>query len=223
MASTMALARAAALGVAGARVRTAAWGHGRPDGAACTRAPATQHACVLRRAQPLEPGRHPHGHHGQDRELYRRPPHAGAGRLRLARGPRPGDGRGRHHLRPAPHGAQPGARHEHGGGPHHRAPRRHLRAQRPRVGEARGLLWADGLPHGLLPRGVWRGGRRARCCRSCAGSSSSWRGSAGEIPGARPEECGNYLDQNLPAAQWWARRYLERTLDSIDEAHLAYA
>ncbi len=46
---------------------------------------------------------------------------------------------------------------------------------------------------------------------------------AGEIPGARPEECGNYLDQNLPAAQWWARRYLERTLNNIDEAHLAYA
>ena len=44
----------------------------------------------------------------------------------------------------------------------------------------------------------------------------------GEIPGARPEECGNYLDQNLPAAQWWARRYLEGTLDHIDDAHLAY-
>ena len=46
-------------------------------------------------------------------------------------------------------------------------------------------------------------------------------GFEGEIPGARPEECGNYLDQNLAAAQWWARRYLG-VLDGIDEAHLAY-
>ena len=44
----------------------------------------------------------------------------------------------------------------------------------------------------------------------------------GEIPGARPEECGNYLDQNLGMAKWVARRYLERDLDHIDEAHLRY-
>ena len=44
----------------------------------------------------------------------------------------------------------------------------------------------------------------------------------GEIPGAAAAECGNYLDQNLPAAQWWARRYLEGTLRGIDDAHLAY-
>lgn len=44
----------------------------------------------------------------------------------------------------------------------------------------------------------------------------------GEIPGAAPAECGNYLDQNLPAAQWWARRYLTQTLEHADEAHLNY-
>lgn len=44
----------------------------------------------------------------------------------------------------------------------------------------------------------------------------------GEIPGARPEECGNYLDQNLGMAKWLAARYLERDLDGIDEAHLNY-
>lgn len=44
----------------------------------------------------------------------------------------------------------------------------------------------------------------------------------GDIPGAAPEACGNYLDQNLPAAQWWARRYLHNTLENIDEAHLSY-
>lgn len=45
----------------------------------------------------------------------------------------------------------------------------------------------------------------------------------GDIPGAAPEECGNYLDQNLPAARWWARRYLTQTLEVIDDAHLAYS
>ncbi len=48
------------------------------------------------------------------------------------------------------------------------------------------------------------------------------RGFEGEIPGARPEECGNYLDQNLPMARWLAGRYLDETLLCADEAHLAY-
>lgn len=47
-------------------------------------------------------------------------------------------------------------------------------------------------------------------------------GFEGEIPGAAPKACGNYLDQNLPAAQWWARRFLLETLEDIDDAHLAY-
>lgn len=42
----------------------------------------------------------------------------------------------------------------------------------------------------------------------------------GEIPGAKPEECGNYLDQNLPMAKWLAARYLERDLSA---PKLAYA
>lgn len=44
----------------------------------------------------------------------------------------------------------------------------------------------------------------------------------GEIPGAAPAECGNYLDQNLPMAKWLAHRYLERDLADIDEKHLSY-
>ena len=44
----------------------------------------------------------------------------------------------------------------------------------------------------------------------------------GDIPGAAPEECGNYLDQNLPMAKWLAARYLTRDLASIDESHLNY-
>lgn len=44
----------------------------------------------------------------------------------------------------------------------------------------------------------------------------------GEIPGAKPDECGNYLDQNLGMANWLARRYLDSTLYGIDEAHMTY-
>lgn len=44
----------------------------------------------------------------------------------------------------------------------------------------------------------------------------------GDIPGAAPEACGNYLDQNLGMARWLAKRYLEHTLRNISEAHLVY-
>ena len=44
----------------------------------------------------------------------------------------------------------------------------------------------------------------------------------GDVPGAAPDECGNYLDQNLPMANWLARRYLDRDLADIDEKHLHY-
>jgi S-ribosylhomocysteine lyase len=44
----------------------------------------------------------------------------------------------------------------------------------------------------------------------------------GEIPGAKPEECGNYLDQNLNMAHYLAERYLWETLENIDEKHLHY-
>ncbi|MDD2958383.1 MAG: S-ribosylhomocysteine lyase [Lachnospiraceae bacterium] len=43
----------------------------------------------------------------------------------------------------------------------------------------------------------------------------------GEIPGARPEECGNYLDQNLEMAKYVSRRYLE-TLRNMKEENLIY-
>ena len=32
-------------------------------------------------------------------------------------------------------------------------------------------------------------------------------GFSGEIPGARPEECGNYLEQNLSMAKYYIKRY----------------
>ena len=44
----------------------------------------------------------------------------------------------------------------------------------------------------------------------------------GEIPGAKPEECGNYHDNDLVQAKWWARRYMADTLEVLDEAHTHY-
>ena len=46
----------------------------------------------------------------------------------------------------------------------------------------------------------------------------------GEIPGASPMDCGNYLDMNLPMANYWARRYLTvlKNIDSFPESRLTY-
>lgn len=44
---------------------------------------------------------------------------------------------------------------------------------------------------------------------------------ADEIPGACAKDCGNYLDMNLPMANYWAQRYAA-LLANIDEAQLVY-
>ena len=44
----------------------------------------------------------------------------------------------------------------------------------------------------------------------------------GEVPGASPRDCGNYLDMNLPMAKWLAKRFLERDLENMDDAPLVY-
>ena len=44
----------------------------------------------------------------------------------------------------------------------------------------------------------------------------------GEVPGASPKDCGNYLDMNLPMANFLAERYLEKVLYGIDDSRLVY-
>lgn len=44
----------------------------------------------------------------------------------------------------------------------------------------------------------------------------------GEIPGASPRDCGNYLDMNLPMAKYLAKKYLEEVLYQITEDRLVY-
>ena len=43
----------------------------------------------------------------------------------------------------------------------------------------------------------------------------------GEIPGASAKDCGNYLDLNLPMANYWGRRYAA-LLENIEESRLVY-
>ena len=44
----------------------------------------------------------------------------------------------------------------------------------------------------------------------------------GEVPGASPKDCGNYLDMNLPMANYLAKRYLDNVLYNIDDSRLIY-
>ena len=44
----------------------------------------------------------------------------------------------------------------------------------------------------------------------------------GEIPGASPRDCGNYLDMNLPMAKYLAKKYLDEVLYQITEDRLVY-
>ena len=43
----------------------------------------------------------------------------------------------------------------------------------------------------------------------------------GEVPGACAKDCGNYLDMNLPMANYWGARYA-KLLENIDESRLVY-
>ena len=44
----------------------------------------------------------------------------------------------------------------------------------------------------------------------------------GDVPGASPQDCGNYLDMNLPMARFVARKYLTQVLNKITEEQLVY-
>lgn len=44
----------------------------------------------------------------------------------------------------------------------------------------------------------------------------------GEIPGAAAKDCGNYLDQNLPMANYLAKKYLKEALNNPSEKNLIY-
>ncbi len=43
-----------------------------------------------------------------------------------------------------------------------------------------------------------------------------------EVPGACAKDCGNYLDMNLPMANWLANRFLTEVLENISDEQLIY-
>jgi len=44
----------------------------------------------------------------------------------------------------------------------------------------------------------------------------------GEVPGASPKDCGNYLDMNLGMANYLAKKYLDEVLENIAPDRLVY-
>ena len=44
----------------------------------------------------------------------------------------------------------------------------------------------------------------------------------GEVPGAAPRDCGNYLLHNLPMAKYEADKYLREVLEVIEEKNMVY-
>ena len=43
-----------------------------------------------------------------------------------------------------------------------------------------------------------------------------------EVPGACARDCGNYLDMNLPMANYLAKKFYDEVLSSISEERLQY-
>lgn len=43
----------------------------------------------------------------------------------------------------------------------------------------------------------------------------------GEVPGASARDCGNYLDMNLPMANYWGKKYAD-LLETVEEERLIY-
>ena len=43
----------------------------------------------------------------------------------------------------------------------------------------------------------------------------------GDVPGACAKDCGNYLDMNLPMANYWGEKYTS-LLETMDETRLVY-
>ena len=43
-----------------------------------------------------------------------------------------------------------------------------------------------------------------------------------QVPGASPMDCGNYLDMNLPMANYLAKKFLDNVLYNIDDSRLIY-
>ena len=44
----------------------------------------------------------------------------------------------------------------------------------------------------------------------------------GEIPGAAPKDCGNWLLHDLPMARWESRKYVDEVLSQLKDENMTY-
>ena len=70
----------------------------------------------------------------------------------------------------------------------------------------------------LLLAGDWESFQIVGLVKGCFEFIRDFRG---EVPGASAKDCGNYLDMNLPMANYWGAKYAD-LLENIDGDHLIY-
>lgn len=70
----------------------------------------------------------------------------------------------------------------------------------------------------LLVAGKWSSKEILPLVRDCFRFIADY---ADEVPGASAKDCGNYLDMNLPMANYWGKRYAE-LLMNMDSSRLVY-
>ena len=88
---------------------------------------------------------------------------------------------------------------------------RYISAKSPGIWSKDRILWPYGMPHRLLShpcRGLYFIRHSAFSYRNV----EFIRDYKGEVPGACAKDCGNYLDMNLPMANFLGKKYLENTV-----------
>ena len=71
----------------------------------------------------------------------------------------------------------------------------------------------------LILRGDYKSEDIAELMRSTFRFIASFEG---DIPGAKPEDCGNYLLHDLPMARWESAKYLNEVLNNLQYDNLNY-
>lgn len=71
----------------------------------------------------------------------------------------------------------------------------------------------------LLLRGDYESGDIVELMRRTFAFIANYEG---DIPGAAPKDCGNYLLHDLPMARWESRKFLTEVLDRITPANMNY-
>lgn len=70
----------------------------------------------------------------------------------------------------------------------------------------------------LLVAGTWTSQQILPLVEACFRFIGAF---SGDVPGASPKDCGNYLDMNLPMANYWGKRYAQ-LLENADASRLVY-